>query len=276
MSWRHSPSSTVITIARGRRTHLERQREALHRLVPRVEHVIVDMGGELIEAEDSIVAECPVSDGVPLPLARARNLGAAHATTAVLIFLDVDCIPSPGLADEYARAVCTHDALWSGPVGYLPPSETITDWSEGALAQVGHFHDGRPRPGLGAGRSDRWEMFWSLSFALSRRTWNAIGGFDERFVGYGGEDTDFARTAHEIGVELWFTGAAVAFHQHHPTNSPPVQHLDDIVRNARVFYEKWGAWPMRGWLEVFARRGLVDWCPTSGRLAVSDPAERPS
>ena len=40
-------------------------------------------------------------------------------------------------------------------------------------------------------------------------------------------------------------------------SSPPVEHLDDILRNGRVFRDRWGSWPMRGWLEAFERRGLV-------------------
>nr|WP_246046228.1 galactosyltransferase-related protein [Rarobacter faecitabidus] len=33
-----------------------------------------------------------------------------------------------------------------------------------------------------------------MTFALSSATWQRIGGFDEGYCGYGGEDTDFAST----------------------------------------------------------------------------------
>ncbi|MDO9396736.1 MAG: glycosyltransferase family 2 protein, partial [Herbiconiux sp.] len=72
-----------------------------------------------------------------------------------------------------------------------------------------------------------------------------------------GEDTDFAFAAREAGVELAWVGSARAYHQHHPVQSPPVDHLDDIVRNATVFHERWGTWPMGGWLDAFEQRGLV-------------------
>jgi N-acetylglucosaminyl-diphospho-decaprenol L-rhamnosyltransferase len=36
-----------------------------------------------------------------------------------------------------------------------------------------------------------------------------------------------------------------------------VEHLDDILRNGRLFHERWGEWPMAGWLEEFEQRGLV-------------------
>ncbi|WP_409241961.1 glycosyltransferase family 2 protein, partial [Caballeronia sp. INML3] len=35
-------------------------------------------------------------------------------------------------------------------------------------------------------------MFWSLNFACHLNTFEQIGGFDDAYTGYGGEDTDFA------------------------------------------------------------------------------------
>ena len=76
-------------------------------------------------------------------------------------------------------------------------------------------------------------------------------------MGYGGEDTDFGRTALAAGVGLGWVGAARAFHQHHPVSSPPVEHLDAILRNGRLYHRRWGRWPMTGWLEAFEEQGLV-------------------
>jgi hypothetical protein len=36
-----------------------------------------------------------------------------------------------------------------------------------------------------------------------------------------------------------------------------VGHLDDILRNAAIFHDRWGWWPMQGWLAAFEARGLV-------------------
>jgi GT2 family glycosyltransferase len=88
-------------------------------------------------------------------------------------------------------------------------------------------------------------------------TWTRIGGFCEEYVGYGGEDTDFARLAVARGLRLGWTGTARAYHQHHPTSEPPIQHVDSILRNAVVFHRRWRTWPMRGWLDEFERLGLV-------------------
>ncbi len=36
-----------------------------------------------------------------------------------------------------------------------------------------------------------------------------------------------------------------------------MEHLDDVLRNGELFRRRWGWWPMQGWLEGFARLGLV-------------------
>ena len=56
---------------------------------------------------------------------------------------------------------------------------------------------------------------------------------------------------------MHWIGGAHAFHQFHPTADPPVAHVDDIVRNARIFYRRWGWWPMEGWLDAFEESGLI-------------------
>ncbi|WP_447643731.1 glycosyltransferase family 2 protein [Nocardioides zeae] len=104
---------------------------------------------------------------------------------------------------------------------------------------------------------ERWELFWSLSFALHRDAWAASGGFDEAYAGYGGEDTDFGQRCARAGLDLRWDGAARAYHQHHPVSRPPVEHAADIVRNGRLFAARWGWWPMTGWLEEMAELGVV-------------------
>ena len=106
-------------------------------------------------------------------------------------------------------------------------------------------------------RADDYDLFWSLSFAISASAWVQVGGFCEDYTGYGGEDTDFGQCAKAAGLAMHWVGGATAYHQHHPVSDPPIEHLDDILRNARTFATRWGRWPMRGWLEAFERQGLV-------------------
>lgn len=224
------------------------------------EHVVVRMGGPDLGPALSPLP-CPtrlvdLDDVDPLPLARARNAGARAASGTQLVFLDVDCIPAPQLVTAY-RAVADRVGLWTGPVWYLPPLRFIAQPDCAQLRAAGRRHPAQPVAPPRGQVSLAPNLFWSLNFAVRRDCYLRLGGFDERYVGYGGEDTDLARTAQARSVPIAQIADAHAFHQHHPSPVPPVQHLDAIIANSRVFRHKWGTWPMRGWLDAFAARGLI-------------------
>jgi N-acetylglucosaminyl-diphospho-decaprenol L-rhamnosyltransferase len=199
-----------------------------------------------------------------LPLATARNRAAGRAIEAgaqLLVFLDVDCIPSRRLVERY-RAVSrsatpgTAD-VWSGAVHYLPPRTPGQAYAAGDLARS-QPHEARPvPPDDEVLLADDLRLFWSLSFAVTADTWTRVGGFDEDYDGYGGEDTDFAMRLADSGGRLWWVGGAPAYHQHHEVESPPRRHLVDIVRNSNRFAARWGWFPMEGWLAAFAEEGLI-------------------
>ena len=105
--------------------------------------------------------------------------------------------------------------------------------------------------------STEYELFWSLSFALTSPVWQRIGGFCTEYTGYGGEDTDYAQKAAAESITMRWVGGAHAFHQFHPISEPPIEHLADIVANAALFHRRWGWWPMQGWLNAFENQGLI-------------------
>ena len=149
------------------------------------------------------------------------------------------------------------NALLCGPVTYLPPPLDVQGYPV-TLEHLINPHPARPAPPDGdVIASTDYELFWSLSFALTASTWRHIGGFCDRYRGYGAEDTDFGQMARAVGVPMRWVGGAHAFHQFHPVSDPPVEHLHDIVRNATIFHRRWGWWPMAEWLDAFRRRGLI-------------------
>jgi GT2 family glycosyltransferase len=233
-------------------------------------HVIVNMGAAPLSLPPS---PCPrhivdlAADG--LPLAAARNRAAAAAGSGTLLFLDVDCIPARGLIGAVAAAMANFDGLLCAEILYLAGGEARGTWDEADLSARAVPHPHRAFPPAGLRTEPNYGLFWSLAFAVRAETFAALGGFDERFTGYGAEDTDFAFRARAAGIALAFLGGAGAFHQHHDVYDPPLQHFADIVANARLFFARWGAWPMRGWLEAFAARGLVRL--TAARLEVIRP-----
>lgn len=264
----------MVTLVRNRTEHLANVLRGLARQsrIPD-EVVVVVMGGQDPEGRvpelglPLTYVRMPVTDG-QLPLASARNTGAETASADRLIFLDVDCIPGAELVGRYADALDVHELLLMGEVRYLEPDATAERWDEAVLRRRSQPHPARIAPGTeGLILTDRHELFWSLSFAVRRDTFlTTIGGFDPALDGYGGEDTDLAFTARAQGVPLAWLGAAVAYHQHHETFAPPLQHLASIVANATVFRRKWGVWPMEGWLTAFHELGLVWFDPEDDRL----------
>lgn len=248
------PATAVLSLADpGRARHLANQ---VSLLPPGVEHITA-----ALSAPAELARAVPGSRVVAAPsrnLAAARNRAAREALdrgAEVLVFLDADCVASGELLTLYAEALARHpDAVVAGPVTYMEPGELRT--TDPAP------HPARPNPPAGTTEAaEDYNLFWSLSFAVTAATWRriaeAFGGFDEGYTGYGGEDTDFARNLEKHGIDLRWVGGAHAFHQWHPVSSPPWEHLDDILANAAYFRSKWGHWPMEGWLREFEKAGAI-------------------
>ncbi|EMI15780.1 sugar transferase [Rhodopirellula maiorica SM1] len=289
----------MLTIVRGRQTHLENQLRGLLRseIYPD-QWIVVGMDQEVQIAVDKIMMEhsrteqkvrdrvavagrdsidtCPFEirtsrvdgDGRQLPLAEARNRAASLCQTEGMIFLDVDCIAAPQMIGTFRTTLKEQPRLWMGDVRYLPAAATEGGWQMPSLFK--HAVDHPLQPILQPAQridSDRYELFWSLCFAITRDDFFTIGGFDDSFDGYGGEDTDFAFSACQAEVPFGFVGAT-AFHQYHAVCKPPLNHFEAIVRNAIRFQNKWGVWPMESWLNAFADRGLIRFNPDANKLVI--------
>lgn len=276
--------TAVITVAAGRHAHQRRQHQGLaegselpHR------YVVVAMGDPELANVISTRAPTPETVDLPtvgprLPLAQARNLGARHALASgadLLIFLDVDCIPGPSLVARYRQVAMSRRHRYSllcGSVAYLP-APIADGYPLTELGSLAGPHPARPAPAADEVVDDGdHTLFWSLSFAVTATTWRRIGGFCEEYAGYGGEDTDFGQLARQAGVGLCWVGGAMAFHQYHPIEDPPLGHLDDILRNATIFRDRWGWWPMGGWLTAFEQRGLIHHDPRLDRWLRTEDA----
>ena len=267
-------SVSVVTLNKGRGHHLARLLEGLGRGAPPDEAVVVEMGGDTAPLPD---LGFPIRrthlnlDG--LPLAAARNAGRRAASGDVLVYLDVDCIPSAGLVSGLAAAASEHDGLICCEIRYLPGGAVSDGWTEAGLDRVGHRHPARLFPEAGVIPAPQPGLFWSLAFAVRAATYDRVGGFDEGFTGYGAEDTDLAFRAERAGVRVLFAGGMHAFHQHHLSCDPPLQHFSDIVANARRFHDRHGIWPMDGWLDAFAGLGLVEADRGGGLTVLRSPTE---
>lgn len=267
-----STSLSVLTITADRTDRLATMLAAIERSTRRPDEVVaVSMSADddlapLRERHPELRTERLLPRGDRLPLAAARNRAARLARGERLVFLDVDCAPTPTALDRLEQALARDDAVVMGGVGYLPehaPPPTDPD----AVAHLAAPHPARPHPPRGLTTAEDPDLFWSLSFGVRRATFlERIGGFDEGYRGYGGEDTDLGRRIAAAGVPMRWVGDAVVLHQWHPGARPPLQHVRAIVANARRFRERWGDWPMRGWLDAFDALGIVEFRPDADVL----------
>ena len=83
-------------------------------------------------------------------------------------------------------------------------------------------------------------LSFSRSSILSVRTLNSFSAFTAR--------------SHHVPLHKI---SALAYHQFHPSYDPPLNHLEAIVSNARIFYDKWQLLPMKKWLEQFAQMRYI-------------------
>ena len=261
-------SISVCTLAHGRAEHLANLVRGLARSALPPDELIIavmqaeryDLPGAPFPIRQVLLGECGLS------LAEGRNAAAHAARGDLLLFLDVDCIPAPSLVGDYRTAAASTNGVLMGEVTYLPKGATATGIDYARFDALGVRHSERPGPPAGPiGECRDYRCFWSLNFAIRAADWHDIGGFDARYRGYGGEDTDFGRMIVTAGKPLWWVRGARAYHQYHPHHMPPVHHLDSVLANAEQFCAKWGEHTMQHWLRAFLLMGLAEPTPDGWR-----------
>ena len=152
--------------------------------------------------------------------AAARNLGAAAVTSDVLVLLDADTTPEPGLVEALTRLPRLQpDVLVVGrrrhadlagvspdaPVEVAGPAHELPEpaWLRAAYASSSDLRDADDL-------SSRFVI--SAVMACSRWWFEELGGFDEGFTAYGGEDWELAHRSRLAGGLLAHEPTAVAWH----------------------------------------------------------------
>ncbi len=152
--------------------------------------------------------------------AAVRNLGVAATTGDVLVLLDADTTPEPDFVD---RMVALPEALPEALVVGRRRHADLTGTGPGdAVEEVGPALE-LPEPGwLRTAYADTRDLLdadgsghrfvISAVLACSRWWYDELGGFDETFDAYGGEDWDLAHRSWTAGGLLAHRPDAVAWH----------------------------------------------------------------
>ena len=216
------PTVTVVVVHYRQQAELDRTLACLARQDYPAELV------EIIVVDDGSPQPPRVSVGVQLicqedrgfRAGAARNLGAQTASGTVLCFLDADTSPEPGYLRELSRLpALAEDAVtvgrrWHADLRELPVSEPIEEAGPAhRLPDPGWLRDGYDQTGNLLRADDRSYRFVISAVLCCRRSFFfEVGGFDESFDDYGGEDWEWAYRAWLDGAVLAFVPAAVAWH----------------------------------------------------------------
>ncbi len=204
-----TPSVTVVVVYYEQPAQLERALSGLAlQSHPSLDVVVADDGSATPPSVPSGVRLVRQPD-LGFRAAAARNLGAATSTSDVLVFLDADTVPEPGFVTALVRhAAACPDVLAVGRRRHADLAGDGAELPEPVWLSRGYEAS---RDLLDAdGRSFRFVI--SAVLACRRTLFEDLSGFDERFVGYGGEDWDLAYRAWNAGAVLVHERDAVAWH----------------------------------------------------------------
>jgi GT2 family glycosyltransferase len=200
---------------------------ALARTLAALQRQTLSPVGIVVADDGSAVRPVPVDGPVPVRVAAqadrgfraaaARNLGAALVDGDVLVFLDADTTPGPELVEVLTRrASVSPDVLAVGRRRHADLSGTAPGDDPASAPRLpeprwlADAYRGSRNLLDADGRSFRFVI--SAVLGCSRALFDDVGGFDERYVGYGGEDWDLAYRAWNAGALLVHEPGAVAWH----------------------------------------------------------------
>jgi validoxylamine A glucosyltransferase len=237
MSWSqqsHTPPQLSVVVPTYNRAPLLRR--TLTSLVQQVnappfEVVVADDGSadesEEVAAEfrERLAISYLFQDDKGYRVARARNMGAAIARAPILVFLDSGTLAGPDLLAGHLSNHTRHrpdpESPSCGPAvigytyGYRPYDPTpglaeafallspqqvheryladplFRDSRHEDLAELGFDLHGMKLP---------WLFFWTMNVSVHAADYAAVGGFDERFLSWGGEDLELGYRLHRRGV----------------------------------------------------------------------------
>ncbi|WP_060949733.1 glycosyltransferase [Streptomyces hygroscopicus] len=187
-------------------------------------------------------------------VASARNGGARLASAPLLAFLDTGVLAGP----QYVEAVLAAHAapapaqvVFGYSYGYdpqnprpelhtlvadFPPEEVVR-----RVAGASWFEDMR-LPEFAAVDFDLsrmhmpWLFFWTLNVSMPTAVFWRVGGFDEDFTGWGGEDIELGYRLHQHGIPMTVSRECWGIEAPHERTQDA--NVSTLLRNCDLFLRK--------------------------------------
>ena len=211
---------SVVVAHYEQQAQLDRTLAALGRQTRRPDEVVVADDGSRVAPVVPAGVRLVRQDDDGFRAAAVRNLGVAASTGDLLVLLDADTTPEPDLVD---RIVALPESLpealvvgrrrhadlaGTGPDTAVEEAGPRLELPEPAWLRDAHVASGDLLRADGS--SHRFVI--SAVLACSRWWYDEIGGFDETFRSYGGEDWELAHRSWTAGGLLAHRPDAVAWH----------------------------------------------------------------
>jgi GT2 family glycosyltransferase len=176
-----------------------------------------------------------------LGFAAGCNQAASIATAPLLVFLNDDSTVETGCIDALIRAVSEDPEIGAVAARILWADGTLQEagsvlWRDGNTVHVG---EGLP-PGSAAYQEPRRVDFASANGLLvTRRAWEVVGGFDERYFPAYYEDVDLGLALAAQGFATRYEPQARLVHSGSQSSSKVYRDFL-LTRNRQKLVEKWG------------------------------------
>ncbi len=206
--------------------------------------LVVVANGTPPDQLDSLVAHDDVVlvvNEVNLGFGAGCNQAASVARAPLLVFLNDDSTVEEGCIDALVRTASADPEIGAVGARILAVDGTLQEagsvlWRDGSAAHVG---EGLP-PGSDAYLEPRDVDYASANGLLvTRRAWDIVGGFDERFSPAYFEDVDLCLALAAHGFRTRYEPRARVIHRGSQSTSSVYRGFL-LARNQRRLVEKWG------------------------------------
>lgn len=187
-----------------------------------LERAISSIKNQTYEDYEIVVGEHPV-------IGIARNYAAREAKGEYLVFIDADVILIHNALKHYEKLLDDNpDCVIVGQYHWLPPTYPVKE-VKGIIGNDDRVFDNKPK--------NKWALdFYSGNYALTRKLHFAVGEYDEKITGHGGEDCEFAIRCQGKGHKAIFTDKVTGFHIYHDRNLE--KNEKEVLENVKYIKEK--------------------------------------